>query len=413
MDKVELRRKRIINIVYLVFVLGIAYLLLKYCFGLFFPFILAFFVAIIVQKPSNFLAKKTKLKNSVWSTILVLLLYILIGFIISMIGVKCVDEVKVFIDFIKGKISDFPSLIENIKNWVIGASAILPDAIEKKFVVSATAWFDKLHDKSISEVASIIMDSTKGSGEKGFSISSLATPLSGVVSTFSHIPSVFVAVIIAIVSSCFMASDYDFIVNFIKRQVKEENRIKLSKSKKIIFLSLANIIRSYATIILITGIEIFIGLNILSLFKIYDGGNILMISIIIALLDILPVIGTGTFMIPWAVYSFITDKIGLGIGLLIIYAVVYVVRQIIEPKIVGGTVGLPSFITLMAMYIGSQLFGFIGIFLLPMIVIIIKMLNDEEILHLWIPSEKDKADADAMLVKKRIKLPSFKKKAKK
>lgn len=404
MEKVELRRKRIINLVYLAFVLGLSYLFLKYCLGLLFPFILAFFVAIVVQKPSNRLAEKTKIKNRVWSIILTLLLYAFVAFIISLIGMKCVNEVKNFVDFIRNKISDFPTLIDNVKAWVLEIATKLPDSLEKKFVASATEWFDKIHDKSITEVASLIMNKTSGGGSEKFSLSTITTPLGGVISTFRHIPSVFVAIIIAIVSSCFMASDYDSIVSFIKRQMKQENREKLSRSKQIVFYSMKNIVRSYATIILITGIEIFIGLNVLTLFRIYDGGNIIMISIIIALLDILPVIGTGTFMVPWAVYSLITDKIGLGIGLFVIYAIIYVVRQIIEPKIVGGTVGLPSFATLMAMYIGTQLFGFIGLFLLPLIVIIIKMLNDEGILHLWKPSEKDKADADAILEQKSNKI---------
>lgn len=392
MEKVELRRKRIINIVYLAIVLGLAYLFLKYCFGLFFPFIFAFFIAIIVQKPSNYLAKKTKLKNSVWSAILVIILYLLIIFLISLLGVKVVDEVKSFIDLVRNKISDLPTLIDNIKEWVVNTASFLPDAIEEKFVTSATEWFDKIREQSVTEIASSIVSSA-GSGE-GFSISSIATPISGIISTFKFVPSVFIGIFIAIISSCFMAIDYDRIVNFIKNQIKGENREKLSKSKKIIFRSLGGIIRSYATIILITGIEIFVGLNILKLIGVYEGTNIILVSLAIAVLDILPVIGTGTFVIPWAIYSFITGKIGLGIGLLIIYVVIYIVRQIIEPKLVGGTVGLPAFVTLMAMYIGTQLFGFIGLFLLPMIVICIKLLNDEDVIHIWKPSEDEKEEIE-------------------
>ena len=183
-----------------------------------------------------------------------------------------------------------------------------------------------------------------------------------------------------------MAADYDWIANFIKNQLSPEHKRKLSISKRVVFQSLGKLFRSYALIICITGTEIFIGLNILSLIGLYNGGNIIVISVIVALLDILPVLGTGTFMIPWAIYSLITGKIGLAIGLFIVYAIIYVVRQVIEPKIVGGTVGLPPFITLMGMYVGSQLFGFIGIFLVPIMIIIVKLLNDEGVIHLWKPA---------------------------
>lgn len=381
MEKVELRRKRIINIVYLAMILGLSFLFVKYCFWIFFPFLLALLLAVIVQKPANFLVRKTKIKKGISSTILILALFMIVGGIISLAGMKLVGVIKNTIDFITAQLTDLPSLIDDIKYWVISTAEILPDKIEAKFVAMATNWFDLIRDKSATEIAATIVGSA--SGEDSFSITSLSTPLSGLWSTAKRIPSVFVAIIITILSSCFMASDYDWIVNFIKKQLSPEHKRKLSISKRVVFQSLGKLIRSYVLIICITGTEIFIGLNILSLVGLYDGGNVIIIAVIVALLDILPVLGTGTFMIPWAVYSLIVGDIGLAIGLFVIYAIIYIVRQVIEPKIVGGTVGLPPFITLMGMYVGSQLFGFIGIFLVPIMIIIVKLLNDEGVIHLW------------------------------
>lgn len=381
MEKVELRRKRIINIVYLAMILGLSFLFVKYCFWIFFPFLLAFLLAVAVQKPANFLVRKTKIKKGISSTILILALFLVAGGIISLLGMKLVDVIKNIIDFVTAQLNDLPSLIDDIKYWVINTASILPDKIETKFVSSASNWFDLIRDKSATEIAATIVGSA--SGEDSFSISSLSTPLSGLWTTAKRIPSVFVAIIITVLSSCFMASDYDWIVNFIKKQLSPEHKRKLSISKRVVFQSLGKLFRSYALIICITGTEIFIGLNILSLVGLYDGGNIIVIAVIVALLDILPVLGTGTFMIPWAVYSLIIGDIGLAIGLFILYAIIYIVRQVIEPKIVGGTVGLPPFITLMGMYVGSQLFGFIGIFLVPIMIIIVKLLNDEGVIHLW------------------------------
>ena len=387
MDKsVELRRKRIINIVYFAIFIAIAFLILKYCFWIIFPFLFAFLVAVIVQRPANFFEKKTKVKKGITTTVLVILLYAVVAGLIVFLGVQLVDGMKNLADFVRNKISDMPTLIDNIKAWAVNVSSVLPDSIEPRVVGSLERWFNVIHDKSASEIAKYIVDSTSVS-EK-FSISSLSTPLSGVWDTAKQIPSVFVAVLVTIISSCFMASDYDWIVNFIKRQMPKEYNVKLSKSKHIVFKSIGKLIRSYVIIIFITFSELFVGLNILKLVGLYKDGDVVIIALIIALLDILPVLGTGTFMIPWAVYSLITGKIGLGIGLLVVYAVITVVRQVVEPKIVGGTVGLPSFVTLMAMYIGSQLFGFLGIFILPISVIIIKLLNDEGIIHLWKTVEK-------------------------
>lgn len=388
MDKnVELRRKRIINIVYFAIFIAIAFLVIKYCFWIFFPFLFAFLIAVIVQRPANFFERKIKIKKSLSTTVLVILLYAVAAGLIVLLGVRLVDGVKGLAEFVRNKISDMPTLIDNVKAWAINASSVLPDSIEPKVVSSLERWFNVIHDKSASEIATYIVDST--SVTENFSISSLSTPLSGVWDTAKQIPSVFVAVLVTIISSCFMAADYDWIVNFIKRQMPERYDDKLSKSKHIVFKSIGKLIRSYVIIILITFSELFVGLNILKLVGLYKDGDVVIIALIVALLDILPVLGTGTFMVPWAIYSLITGKIGLGIGLLVVYAVITVVRQVIEPKIVGGTVGLPSFVTLMAMYVGSQMFGFLGIFLLPISVIIIKLLNDEGIIHLWKPEKKE------------------------
>lgn len=404
MEKVELRRKRIINIVYIAIVLGLSYLFLKYCFSMFLPFLIAFFIAVIIQRPKNFIVRKTKISQGIVATVLVLLLYVVAATLIALLSVKCVDWIKNFIDFVQAKLSDIPTLIENVKNWCVNVVGILPDGLEKKATQSMIPFFDALKEKSAAEIAGLIVD--KASNGERLSLSSFATPLSGIWSTAKQIPSIFVAVMITIISSCFMTIDYDRLVKFIKGQLKPEHEKKLSATKRIVLTSLAKLIRSYVLIICITGLELFIGLNFLTLIGVYESGNIIAVSLIIACLDILPVIGTGTFMVPWGIYSLITDKIGLAIGLFVIYAIIYVVRQIIEPKIVGGTVDLPAFATLMAMYIGSQLFGFIGIFLLPIIVIIVKLLNDEGVIHIWKKSNAFESDTPK---ESKIKIPKFKK----
>lgn len=215
MDVIELRRKRIINFVYFAIVLGLSYLFFKYCFWALSPFIFAFFIATIVQKPTNLITKKLHIKRGFVSIFLILLLYAAIGCVVSLIGIKLVDSVKELFSFVSAKISDFPSLVEDVKSWALGIVPILPDRFEASATETLTEWFDVILDKSAGEVASTIVDST--SGGEGFSISSFAGPLSGVWKTVKGIPTVFVAIIIALLSSCFIAADYDWIVNFIKK----------------------------------------------------------------------------------------------------------------------------------------------------------------------------------------------------
>lgn len=73
----------------------------------------------------------------------------------------------------------------------------------------------------------------------------------------------------------------------------------------------------------------------------------------------------------------------MGIGVLVLYIFISVMRQFIEPKLVAGQLGLPPFLTIMGMYIGLKLFGIIGMFMVPLTIILIKLLNDEGVIHIW------------------------------
>ena len=97
---------------------------------------------------------------------------------------------------------------------------------------------------------------------------------------------------------------------------------------------------------------------------------------LIALLDLLPVIGVGTVLIPWGIFALATGNKILGIGLILLFVANTVIRQFAEPRIVGKSLNLHPLITLMAIYIGYALFGFIGVFILPVIAVSISaMLN--------------------------------------
>jgi predicted PurR-regulated permease PerM len=96
------------------------------------------------------------------------------------------------------------------------------------------------------------------------------------------------------------------------------------------------------------------------------------IALLIALIDVLPVLGAGAVLIPWGIISMVFGNYSVGIPILISYAVITVVRQIIEPRIVGKFIGLPPLAALASMYIGLKLMGVIGLFVFPVGAIVVK-----------------------------------------
>jgi sporulation integral membrane protein YtvI len=161
------------------------------------------------------------------------------------------------------------------------------------------------------------------------------------------------------------------------RQIPERPAGILRDIKRYLGVVILQFVRSYAIILLVTFSELAIGFAILGV------KNVFLLALLISLFDILPVVGLGAVLLPWAAISLVTGNTALGIGLVVMYVVILVVRNIIEPKIVGDRVGLHPLLTLVCMFVGAKLFGVIGLFGLPVAVAILKALNDKGAIRLY------------------------------
>jgi predicted PurR-regulated permease PerM len=90
----------------------------------------------------------------------------------------------------------------------------------------------------------------------------------------------------------------------------------------------------------------------------------------IAVLDALPLFGTGTALLPWSLFSMISGDLHLGLGLLILYAVCALSRNVLEPKLLGAQLGVSPLLTLLAIYVGYRVSGFGGMLLLPILTLV-------------------------------------------
>ncbi|MCI6770912.1 MAG: sporulation integral membrane protein YtvI [Oscillospiraceae bacterium] len=388
MQVVEKRRQTIINVIYFGMIIAFAAVMLRYAVGICMPFIIAFVFAAILQKPKNFLVRKTPLKKGLASAICVLLALVLIALVFSLIGARVFDEIKGFIDYLVLQFKDLETLVDKVETWFSGVIASLPEFIEKSLAESSERFFTKLRESINGESAELTQQITSGIAGK-FNMSWISTPLNGVISTARQLPNVFVAVIITIVSSCFLTSDFQRVMDFIKLQFPEKRRTDLTRAKAILKDSLGKMGKAYLIIMLITFVEMSVGLTVLRLIGVFESNYIVLIGAATAIIDIVPLLGTGTVIFPWALYCLIMKDYGMAIGLVIIYVVISVIRQVIEPKLVAGQLGLSPIVTITAMYLGLKLFGFIGMFALPLTIIVLKLLNDEGIVNLWKSKDKE------------------------
>lgn len=382
MTGIEKKKDFIISVFYGVIVIALFYAFFKYAFGLFLPFIVAIFVAMLLQRPVNFICSKTPLKRGIVSVLFViscsLLILLGIGSILVWIG----TELKGFFQYIMIQLEDIPTFVTKVEVAISQGLAFLPDKVENSVVAFISEKLNELLSPSNSSPTP----------PSNFDLSSLTTPLMGFLDTAKQIPTTIVSIIVAVITCCFMTSDFKTVKKIILSLFKAETREKVVRAKHLLFPALAKMGKAYLLIMTVTFTEVSIGLFVLKLMGIFESSYILIIAGIVAIVDIVPVLGTGTVLIPWAVYSLFSGNIPMAIGLIIMYVCITVIRQIVEPKLVAAQLNIPAFATIMSMYIGSRIFGFIGLFLLPITIVMVKMLNDEGIIHVFHKVEENEAN---------------------
>lgn len=371
---IEKRRKAIINTIYFALIALVVYCIYKWLLPLFLPFIFAFMFAALINRPISAIEKRTPIKRSYLSVAFVLLAVVVIAGAFFLIGIELFERTAGFYDYLVHQLQNITSLVNDFKLWILDFTAFLPEGIRSVLHENVTLFFDNIIQNGFKDI-SIDMSMIDWSAllSKGGEMLS---------DTVGKIPSTVIGFVIFLISTVFISADYAKIKRFFVKQLSDEHAQKLSSGWHLAMDSLKKMLRAYCLIIVITTFELTVGLYLLKIFGVFDNPYIIFIALGIAIVDIIPVLGTGTILIPWAVISFITGNIGLGIGLLIIYIVVLIIRQIIEPKLVAGQVGLPPIATIVAMYVGSKTLGILGFFILPFFVILIKVFNDAGIIHL-------------------------------
>ena len=385
MEKIiENRKSFIINFFYFAIFIGLYYFVVKYAFGYILPFVVAAALAVFLQKPVRKISSKIHIKtHGAVSTILVLLIVVIIVGAAGLLGWVLVSELKEFFTYLFSRFDSVNDVIVTVREFVMGIVAKLPRGLGATVSNYVSDFFNNLSTES-----SVI------------DMEMLSAPLSGAWSVVKGIPSAFLSVLVTIISCVFMTSEYDLIKNMILDMLTESKGKKLVSSKQTVTRGISKIVKAYATLMLITFSEMFLGLNLMKLIGVYEGGYIAIIAFVTCIVDIIPVLGTGTVLIPWAVYNLVMGNVGLGIGLLVLYAVITVLRQILEPKLVANQAGLPAIATIMAMFIGARLFGAFGILLLPLTVIILKLMYDEGVIgnKKLLDSEREEKESEPLQV---------------
>ncbi len=364
------RKRFLINFAFFALIFAMSIVLVRYALPALFPFVVAYIVTVLLLPLVRLLNSKLKINKRILSVILVILFYGTIGVIVIWLLVEIAA-------FASERIKDLPAFFQ---------SQVRP------FLVNL---FDEIQEMiyNLDPEMAIDFDATANSllSSLGSTVMSVSGSVVGKLTDFAvSVPSFLLNIVIMIVATIFLLVDYDSIGAFITRQLSDKSNKLLHNIKAHLGRVLKKYLVSYSLIMLITFAEIFLGLTIIG-FK-----HAALISVLISVFDILPIVGSGLVIVPWAIICFITGSVGAGIGLFILWAILCVVRQIIEPKIVGDSVGMHPFLTLFAMLAGNFIYGGVGILLLPVMIALFQSLNASGVITVYKSVEPEPEESDPL-----------------
>ncbi|MCL2775581.1 MAG: sporulation integral membrane protein YtvI [Oscillospiraceae bacterium] len=343
-------------------ILGL-FLLFKYVLFWILPFIIAWFIALIIQPAVKFLNLKLKLPRKLATVLFILILFAALGFIIFIAIDRIIYELNSFANNYSARFSTM-----TVSDYIDSFFAWLENSLKN---------VPFLNDQSMIENIKETINSQIGSMFSNFGSNIVARIPSFITSLAVTVPKMLLYTLITIISTFYISFDFRNINKFIAIQIPPKVRNVIFDIKSRFFAAIYKYIKAYSIIFLITYAELTVGFLIIGIKYAF------ILAALIALADFLPILGTGTFLIPWGIISIVQKDYFTGFALLILYATILIIRNVIEPKIVGTTIGLYPVVTLVAMFVGFNILGLWGMLLFPISILIVKNLNDEGKIHLW------------------------------
>jgi len=326
------------------------YLGLRYLLPVFVPFIVAFLVSALIRPAASFCRRHLRIGAKLASVVLILSVFSLLTYGVYLLGLALIRETGDFIVTLSETAGDSDSPIFRITHMVDGIGEKLP-----------------LADVGGVDFANVTNELIKTGTEK---VTVMAT--NGAAKIISALPSAILTFGVSLIALVYLTVDYDGAAKAIKEFLPRDTADKAVRLYHRLTGALGEYFRAYFLLMLITFGELYLGLVILRV------EYALLFAAIIAVVDFLPILGVGTVLLPWGAGALLLGNYRLGAGIFILYAVIGVVRQFVEPRLMGNFIGTHPFVALVGVYAGLRLFGIVGMIAAPVILYLVKTLRTGE-----------------------------------
>lgn len=339
--------KLLTNIILIALICLAAYLLLPRLLVVFMPFLLAYLLAAMIEPLVRLLHEKLRLGRHLASVLCVVLTILVLGALLFWLGHGIVGEIK--------------NLTTNWPQIYARSEAQLSMIGERfsNFFYSLSPDVQGFLESGYNAVKSELSSVLKPVADAAISLTTSAA---------SKLPSALIFSVVMFLAAYFISSDRSRVSGIAGRLVGTRVMERVSKIVGDLKRALGGYVKAQLIIMSIVFAILLVGLLIAQV------PYAVLIALCVAVFDALPVFGSGAVLIPWGIISLLMNDIRTGIIMLVLYGVILVTRQTLEPKIVGQHIGVPPLLTLMAMYGGLKFFGIFGMILGPVLVLVIRNL---------------------------------------
>lgn len=320
------------------------------CFGVIAPLVIGAVLAWLITPFAKVLERAfagLRLPKKAGAIVAAVLVFLLLFLLVGWIGARIVSELKSLAVVAPAWAN---SVLEFFEEWRASGQLPLPIASESVLdLLSRTlegilSRFNQFASSAATGVAKWTLGAAMGLPEK------------------------ILFVVLTIMATIYMVADRARIFGFFGRWLPDFAMRRLRVLKCSVFRAIGGQIKAALILMGLVAVELTVGFTILKV------PYALLLALLIALMDALPIVGVGLFLIPMSIFGLVTGNVPLGVGCAILYGVVIVLRQIVEPRVVSAQLGLYPLVTMGAIYAGLRLIGVVGMLLGPMLAMIVKAL---------------------------------------
>ena len=298
------------------------------------PFLIEFIIAIMVEPAIKFFSRKTKMQRKTSAIIVLIIVFaIIVGMLIWGIA-ALIDEGANLLKFLNDSVGDGYEFVLSLIDKVNFDEFQISDEVITMLKNSMTNFLEQA-SKWLSNF------------------------LTSMLSIVSSVATVGIYTVITILATYFICADRIYILDQMEHHFPKEWVKKINKNITKITKLLGGYLKAQVILIVINFFLVLIGLFAFDMFGLNVGYPLLM-ALLIAFSDALPILGSGTVMLPWAVISGMQGDLNLAIALVILYVIITIARQLLEPKVVSNQIGIHPIFTLIAMYTGYKILGILG-----------------------------------------------------